>query len=69
MSLMYTKTALRTKEAQASILVGLFTWYRTGNFAQGWNTMIRYGKQNGAYETVQLGAVFDLIKAIDNYFK
>jgi len=60
----FLEKVLQTRQAKEAISEGLFTLLSTGDFQQGWDTMIAHGKKNGAYIAVKIAIVLDFFKAL-----
>lgn len=60
----FTEGVLQTKQAKEAIIEGLITWFSTGSFQTGWNTMIARGNQNFAYPAFKIAVVLDFLKGL-----
>lgn len=66
MTITYTESALCSQQAQEAMGEGLATWIITGDVQQGWNAMIRKGKQNGSYLGVKIAIFVDFLIALSS---
>jgi len=60
----FTEEVLQTRQAKEAIIEGLLTWFTTGSFQRGWNTMIVCGNQNFAYPAFKIAVVLDFLKGL-----